>query len=79
MAIREFHVTIYAVVDESDEIVRWEVCNPGGEPVDSDEQVFNRDTDEWERNVGQLENGTNKEWIWDKIDSLVADWVRKIK
>lgn len=79
MARRQYHVTIYAVVGEDDRISYWEACTPGSEPVDSDAQVFNMDTDEWERNGGELENGTNKEWIWSKVDSEVEEMIKRTR
>lgn len=45
--VKQYHVTVYATVDGAGNIVGWDICEPGSEPVDSGMPVFDEATEQW--------------------------------
>ena len=46
--MKQYHVTVYATVDDAGRIVGWELCDPTAAPTASDEQVFDTEREQWE-------------------------------
>ena len=56
--MRQFHVTVYAEVDDDGTIQGWDFCEIGAEPVHSDYRVYDDEAEDWER--GELD-------LWEEV------------
>ena len=63
--IRHVHATVYAEVDDTGRIRGWRACEPGSEPIDSTQGVWNTATEEWER------PDTRAERVWHALGDLL--------
>jgi hypothetical protein len=65
--IRQVHATVYADVDPRGAIHGWHLCEPGSEPTDSGQPVWNTATEQWEPlhpNAGSR--------VWDALDDVLG-------
>lgn len=68
MAVRQYHLTVFARVDEDGDILDWEICSPGSEPGSHETAIFNEDTDEWESSYSRPPGNT-----WLKVETAVEE------
>lgn len=76
--MRQYHVTVFATVDNEGNIVHWSQCEPGAEPMDSSEEaIFNTETEEWESNFDGSDFSRNlpgdKANVWSKVDAEIHE------
>lgn len=63
--IRQVHATVYAEVDTLGRIQGWHACEPGAEPVDSGQAVWNTATNQWECPDFRADR------VWGALDQLL--------
>lgn len=61
--MKQYHLTVYARVDNQGEIVGWGLCEPGSEPTSHNVAIFNEETDRWESSYDQEVKA------WPKVES----------
>ena len=72
--MKQYHITVYATVDDEGNVLGWDICEPGSEPVDSECAIFNEVTDEWESNTSE----SVTEGMWFQLERSLSTRLRWI-
>lgn len=73
---RQYHLTLFAVVDGEGNITEWDVCDPHATPSQAGVEIFNEDTEKWESSRDTDGSG-DKAAHWEKVEAVVYGWIEQ--
>jgi hypothetical protein len=74
--VKQYHITVFAEVSDEGVITGWDVCEPGSEPVFSDEAIYDTETGEWEPSADDDGSG-DKANVWQRVEGYLYEMIEK--